>query len=94
MSLSEHEQRVLDELEQTLSHQDPALAGRMASHDSYRRARRALGLSVGGFVAGVVVMIAFFTSSVAVGFLGAVMMVVAADIFWTSLRRVRGADHS
>jgi Protein of unknown function (DUF3040) len=94
MSLSEHEQRVLEEIEQSLTHEDPALAGRMASHDSYRRARRLLVLSVCGFVVGVVVMIAFFTTSVAVGFLGAVMMLVAADIFWTSLRRVRGVDHS
>jgi hypothetical protein len=94
MSLSDHEQRVLQEIEQSLTHQDPALAGRMASHDSYRKARRNLVLSVCVVLAGIVVMVALFTKSVALGFLGAVMMVVGADLFWTSLRRVRGIERS
>ncbi len=56
MPLSEHEQRVLQELEQALYKQDPDFAARVRSENVYRYAGRYLKWSVAGFVVGLGVM--------------------------------------
>lgn len=88
MPLSEHEQRVLQELEQALYQHDPAFADRVRNENVYRFAGRYLKWSVLGFVVGLAVMIAFFTTSVALGFLGVLIMFASLVIFWTNLRRM------
>lgn len=88
MPLSEHEQRVLQELEQALYQHDPAFADRVRNETVYRHAGRYLKWSVLGFVVGLGVMIAFFTESVAVGFLGVLIMFASLVTFWTNLRRM------
>ena len=88
MPLSEHEQRVLQELEQALYHDDPAFADRVRRENVYRYAGRYLKWSVVSFVVGMAVTIAFFTESVAVGFLGVLIMFVSLVTFWTNLRRM------
>lgn len=88
MPLSEHEQRVLHELEQALYQQDPAFADRVRNETVYRHAGRFLKWSVLTFVIGLAVMIAFFTTSVAVGFLGVLIMFGSLVTFWTNLRRM------
>jgi hypothetical protein len=86
--LSEHEQRVLHELEQALYQQDPAFADRVRSENVYRYAGRYLKWSVLGFVAGLAVMLAFFTTSVFLGFVGVLIMFASLVTFWTNLRRM------
>jgi hypothetical protein len=86
--LSEHEQRVLQELEQALYRQDPDFAARVRSENVYRYAGRYLKWSVAGFIVGLAVMIAFFTSSIVVGFLGFLIMFASLVSFWTNLRRM------
>ncbi len=88
MPLSEHEQRVLQELEQALVQEDPKFADRVRSESVYRYAGRYLKWSVLGFIAGLVVMLAFFTTSVAVGFLGVLIMFGSLVVFWTNLHRM------
>ncbi|MHB8438925.1 MAG: DUF3040 domain-containing protein [Acidimicrobiales bacterium] len=88
MPLSEHEQRVLQELEHALYQQDPAFAHRVRNENVYRFAGRYLKWSVLGFVVGLAVMLAFFTTSVPVGFLGVLIMFGALVMFWTNLRRM------
>ena len=88
MPLSEHEQRVLQELEHALYQQDPAFADRVRSETVYRHAGRYLKWSVLGFVVGLAVMIAFFTTSVALGFAGVLIMFASLVTFWTNLRRM------
>jgi tetrahydromethanopterin S-methyltransferase subunit B len=88
LPLSEHEQQVLQELEQALVQQDPAFADRVRSENVYRYAGRYLKWSVLGFVVGLAVMLAFFTTSVAVGFLGVLIMFASLVMFWTNLRRM------
>ena len=88
MPLSEHEQRVLQELERALYKQDPAFADRVRKENVYRYAGRYLKWSVVGFVVGLAVMIAFFTRSVAVGFFGVLIMFVSLVTFWTNLQRM------
>ena len=86
--LSEHEQRVLQELEQALYQQDPAFADRVRSESVYRYAGRYLKWSVLGFVAGLAVMLAFFTQSLVLGFIGVLIMFASLVTFWTNLRRM------
>jgi len=88
LPLSEHEQRVLNELEQALVEQDPDFAHRVRSENVYRYAGRYLKWSVLGFVIGLAVMLAFFTTSVAVGFVGVLIMFGSLVMFWTNLRRM------
>lgn len=88
MPLSEHEQRVLQELEQALVQEDPKFADRVRSESVYRYAGRYLKWSVLGFIVGLVVMLAFFTTSVAVGFLGVLIMFGSLVVFWTNLHRM------
>ena len=86
--LSEHEQRVLQELEQALYQDDPAFANRVRQENVYRYAGRYLKWSILGFIVGLAVMIAFFTTSVFVGFLGVLIMFASLVGFWTNLRRM------
>ena len=88
MPLSEHEQRVLHELEQALYQQDPAFADRVRSESVYRYAGRYLKWSVLGFVVGLAVMLAFFTTSVFLGFVGVLIMFGSLVTFWTNVRRM------
>jgi sulfite exporter TauE/SafE len=86
--LSEHEQRVLKELEQALVQEDPAFANRVRSENVYRYAGRFLKWSVLGFIVGLVVMLVFFTTSVALGFIGVLIMFASLVVFWTNLHRM------
>ncbi len=86
--LSEHEQRVLHELEQALYQQDPAFAHRVRSENVYKFAGRNMKWSVLGFIVGLAVMIAFFTWNVAVGFVGVLIMFASLVTFWTNVRRM------
>jgi len=52
MPLSEHEQRILAELEESLVRQDPEFAERVRSETVYRHAGRYLKGAAVGFVAG------------------------------------------
>ncbi|MDR2254137.1 MAG: DUF3040 domain-containing protein [Bifidobacteriaceae bacterium] len=61
MPLSEYEQRVLDQLEAQLAHEDPELGSRMVAVGARRRGRVALG------VAGVVFGLVILVTGVAVG---------------------------
>jgi tetrahydromethanopterin S-methyltransferase subunit B len=86
--LSEHEQRVLQELEHALYQEDPAFANRVRQENVYRYAGRYLKWSILGFVVGLAVMLAFFTTSVLIGFLGVLIMFGSLVSFWTNLRRM------
>ncbi len=88
MPLSEHEQRILHQLEQSLYKEDPDFAERVRSETVYRHAGRHCVWSGLVFVAGLAFMIVTFTSSVALGFLGVVVMFLAAMVFATNARRM------
>jgi hypothetical protein len=86
--LSEEEQRVLNEMEQTLYRHDPAFAARVKSESVYRYAGRFIRWSIVGFILGLVVMILCFTTSVFLGLLGVAIMFGSLVVFATNLRRV------
>jgi len=86
--LSEHEQRVLQELEQALAQHDPAFAARVRSENVYRYAGRYMWWSAFGFCAGLALLVAFFTASPVAGFAGFLVMLGSLVSFWTNLRRM------
>lgn len=88
MPLSEHEQRVLHEMEQALYRHDPRFASRVRDESVYRFAGRNLRWSIAGFVAGLAIMVAFFTTSVLVGFLGVALMFVSLVGVAVNLKRM------
>lgn len=83
MPLSEHEKRLLDEIEQTLRTDDPALASSLRSARPPTRTHTLVLVAVISLVAGVGLLIAALQlrgiSSAAGGVLGFVAIVVATD---------------
>jgi uncharacterized membrane protein len=77
MPLSEHEQRIFTELEESLSHQDPRFARSVSGTTQHYYRRRVLG-GVVGFIVGLLIMTISFTQSVLLGLLGVAVMFVAA----------------
>ncbi len=93
MPLSEHEQRLLEQMERALSAEDPRLASALRGSASARRRRRTMALSVSGFVIGLILLMAgvVFPGLVPVSIIGFVLMlvcVVTAVNGW----RVRGPN--
>lgn len=88
MPLSDHEQRILAELEESLVRQDPQFAERVRSETVYRHAGRYCKWAAVGFLAGIGILVGFYPHSVAVGFLGVVLMFVSAVVFERNLRRM------
>jgi Protein of unknown function (DUF3040) len=86
--LSEHEQRILAELEDSLVRQDPQFADRVRSETVYRHAGRHCKWAAVGFVLGVVVLVAFYSESLVVGLLGVAIMFVSAVVFERNLRHM------
>jgi hypothetical protein len=86
--LSEHEQRILAELEDSLSRQDPSFAERVRSETVYRHAGRYCKWSAVTFVLGVVILVAFYSESVLAGLFGVAVMFASAAVFERNLRRM------
>ena len=88
MPLSEHEQRILAELEESLVREDPRFAERVRSKTVYRHAGRQCKWAALGFLAGLAVLVAFYSQSVVLGLVGVAMMFGSAVVFERNLRRL------
>lgn len=88
MPLSEHEQRILHELEQSLYQEDPGFAERVRSETVYRHAGRYCIWSALVFVAALVFMVLTFSRSVVLGFVGVVVMFLSGVVFANNARRM------
>ncbi len=88
MPLSEHEQRILAELEESLSSQDPEFAERVRSETVYRHAGRRCWWAAATFILGVVMVVALFSTSVFLAFAGVAVMFASAVWFERNLRRM------
>jgi hypothetical protein len=86
--LSDHEQRILAELEESLVRQDPEFAERVRSESVYRHAGRYCKWAAVTFVIGVAILVAFYSTSVIAGFIGVVIMFASAVWFERNLRRM------
>jgi len=90
--LSEHEQRILAQLEESLVREDPQFAARVRTKTVYRHAGRQCKWAALGFCAGLAVLVAFYSQSVALGLLGVALMFVSAVVFERNLRRLGKAS--
>ncbi len=88
MPLSEDEQRILQEIERNFYDSDPAFAREVSTTTLYRHAGRNLKWAGVGFVVGLAVLIAGFTQSVLLGFLGFLVMVACAFWFYVNLAKM------
>lgn len=87
MPLSEHEQRILAEIERRLLEEDPKFAHQVGSSFRAHLGRR-LKLAVAGFVVGLIIVISStFLESVAVGVAGFVLMLACVFLFVRTMRR-------
>ena len=87
MPLSEHEQRILAEIERRLLEEDPKFAHQVGSSFRAHLGRR-LKLAVAGFILGLVVVISStFFENVAIGVAGFVMMLACVFLFVRTMRR-------
>lgn len=80
MPLSEHEQRILAELEESLSKHDPRFVKNVRDTNVYSHGGRRVRWGVAGFVAGLLILILFFSQSVLVGLVGVALMFVSAVV--------------
>jgi hypothetical protein len=89
MPLSEEEQRILHEMEQKLYEHDRAFADRVSTKSSRRQAPRSAKGWIVAFVAGFVLLLVAFRSSVLLGSLGFLIMLGAAVVY---VHRMRQSD--
>ena len=86
--LSEDEQRILLEIEQRLTEEDPDLVREVASTTVYTHALRNLKLATLLFVVGVVAMVWLLGTHALLSFGGFLVMLVAALVFERNARRL------
>ena len=90
MPLSEHEQRLLDEIEQALYAEDPKFASSVRSARPRNRARFMLALAALGVLIGLaVVIVGLATNLIVMGVLGFVLIVGSCVAAATALRGPR-----
>ena len=92
MPLSEHEQRILAELEESLTKQDPTFAQREANETVYRHAGRQCKWAAFFFVASLVGLIAIYSTSVIGGLIFVALMFASALVFERNLRKMGKAS--
>jgi len=94
--LSEHEQRLLEQMERALYAEDPKFASSMRGADARRHHRRRIVLALAGFVAGVVVLFTGLVKQIIpVGVLGFVVMLASvwfAVLSWQRLSKPAGSS--
>ncbi len=86
MPLNEDEQRILEEIERQFYEEDPELARSVAGASLRSRLRPHRRLAIAGFVVGLIVMLASFTSNVWIAALGFIVMLASAGWFTMSFR--------
>lgn len=92
MPLSEHEQRVLQQLEESLKRDDPAFEKKVREANVYREAGRRLRWAAAGFIAGLVVLLVFFTSNLLLGLVGVAIMFASGVVMERNVRRMGRAS--
>ena len=92
MPLSEHEQRLLEQMERALYAEDPKFASSLRGRDPRSNFRRRVLLAGTGFVVGLVLLMAgLVTQVILVSILGFVLMLVCAVFAVSSYRTVTTA---
>lgn len=89
MPLSEHEQRLLEQMERALHAEDPKFASALQGDKLRRRLRRRVVLAVVGILAGgAMIGYGIFARRIALDVAGAAVVVACAWLAWMTWRRV------
>ena len=88
MPLSEDEQRILREIEENLSATDPKLVQQVSDTTLYRHSARVIKWAVVGFVAGLLLMVFTFTSTLILGVVGFLVMLGCALTIEHNVRKL------
>lgn len=91
MPLSEHEQRILAELEESLVRHDPEFAQRVRTRTLRHQAGTQCKWAALTFLAGLGILVAFYTQSVLAGIAGVAIMFASAVVFEQNVRHL-GAE--
>ncbi|MBW4079707.1 MAG: DUF3040 domain-containing protein [Acidobacteria bacterium] len=89
MPLSDHEQRILNSLEESLE-SDPRFVGTLEAMRASVHRRQTRIVSLLGFVVGLAILVAFFTQSVLIGILGVGLMLGTSLLFVETLNQKSG----
>ncbi len=84
MPLSDHEQRILDEIERRLAEEDPRLVEQVGRTDLYTHLTRRIRIAAATFVLGLL-MVLFFAVSVWIAAVGFLVMLLSAFVIYRSL---------
>ena len=87
MPLSEHEQRILEEIERRLAEEDPRLAHNVSRATVASHALRRIRWGIAGFVVGFILLM-FFQVSLWVAVAGFAVMLGAGLLVYTYLKRM------
>ena len=95
MPLSEHEQRLLEQMEKALYAEDPKFATSLRSSPGARAARGRAALGVLGILAGLGLLVAgVATTVIALGVLGFVLMLVGSVIVYSAFGAAPTAEEA
>jgi hypothetical protein len=92
-SLSEHEQRILAEIEKNLAAEDPEFERRVSEAKPTGNASRFLRLSIPGVVLGLVLLL-LYTTNLVLGVLGFCVMLASVVGIVTSVRNLAAVGRS
>ena len=88
MALSENEQQILREIEEDLSATDPKLVQQVTDTTLYRHTARLIKWSAVGFVAGLLLLVFTFTTTLVLGVVGFVVMLGCALAIEQNVRKL------
>ena len=88
MPLSENEQQILRQIEEDLSASDPKLVQQVSDTTLYRHTARLIKWSVVGFVAGLLLMVFTFTTTLVLGVVGFLVMLGCALVIERNVRKL------
>ena len=89
MPLSEHEQQLLEQMEQALYAEDPKFASQMQGAGARAAARRRVAIGVVGVVVGLALVLVGVNTTMWVGAIGFAVMVASAVLAVTPPRKAR-----
>jgi hypothetical protein len=90
--LSDHEQRILAELEESLNREDPDFADKVRNESLYRHAGRQAKWAGVTFVLGLIILVLSYANSVWLGLTGVAIMFASAVVIQRNLRRMGRAS--
>jgi len=94
MPLSEHEQKILSGLEESLSKEDPRFAKIVGQTNVYAQRRRRVLSGLAGFIIGLVMMVVFFAQSILLGLVGVAVMLFSSLVMARSAELMGRASPS